>query len=107
MVVAADIKNLDDMLLIPAGAELSPRHIKVLMTWGISEVQIEASDTGIESSDPLASIPPEVTEKVTAEIRGCFRTLDDASKVQQEILRLTIRRRLRQMLTSSNHVATN
>lgn len=107
MVVAADIKNMEDMLLIPAGAELGPRHIKILMTWGISEVQVEASEDGSESHDPLAAIPPEVVAKTTIETRGCFRGLDESSKVQQEILRLTIRRRLRQMLAAKDHVSTN
>jgi hypothetical protein len=106
MVVSADIKNLDDMLLIPSGAQLSPRHIKILMTWGINEVQVEATEDGSQSDDPMATIDPEVLEKIKAETLKVFRSLDESSKVQQEIFRLVTRRRVMQTLADGTHGST-
>ncbi|HOW67662.1 MAG TPA: hypothetical protein P5186_14725 [Candidatus Paceibacterota bacterium] len=94
MVAATDVKNMDDMLLIPAGTRLTEKHINILLTWGIEEVVVEAGDQVNEPVDPLRTIPPEMLQRITADVRKRFRSLDDSSPVQQEILRLAILRRV-------------
>ena len=46
-----DVKNIDDMLLIPAKTLLSGRQINILKAWGVGEIDVEASDL-IENQDP-------------------------------------------------------
>jgi hypothetical protein len=66
MVVAREVKNIDGMLLAPAGCELSERQIGILQAWGIAEVEVEAGEEQARAHDPLAQLPPETLAKITA-----------------------------------------
>src|SRR5262245_41042626 len=90
MVVAADIKNMDDMLLIPAGATISGKHIGILQSWGLTEVDVEAAGVVEAPADPLAELPPEVASRLREEVKAQFWKLDEADPVQMEIFRLVL-----------------
>jgi hypothetical protein len=94
MVVAKDVKNVDDMLLIPAGSALTERQLNILQCWGVAEVDVVAS-AGADDADPLASLPPEVLAKLTAEIKALFWQPDESNPVFAEIFKLMLRRRAR------------
>lgn len=96
MVVATDIKNLDDMLLIPAGCTLSEKHINILHAWGIAEVNVEASGEVEELADPLLKLPPDVLAKMQEELKARFWKFEDNNAVHQELFRLLLQRRARQ-----------
>ena len=93
MIVAADIKNMDDVLLVHAGCEISERYINIFQTWGISEIFVEATDDG--SSDAPAEESITVTPELLDEMKAHFWHLDDTNPVHQEILNLMARRRAR------------
>jgi hypothetical protein len=95
MTVKADVKNLDDMLLIPAGCELTPKHIKILNAWGVVEVNVESSDAIEEAPNPVAKLPPEVVAKLEAEIRSRFWKFNENDPLQKETFRLALYRRAR------------
>jgi hypothetical protein len=97
MVTAAEIRNSDDMLLIPSGCELTARHIRVLKTWGIPEIQVEACGEAEDPSNPLLKLSPEQVAAIESEMRARFWRFDEANPVQQEILKLTVRRRAVQL----------
>ena len=101
MVVTTDVKNMDDMLLIPAGGTLSQKHINILQAWGVTEINVEAAgESDAASADPLAQLPPEVASRLMAEIQGLFWKLDEADPVQMEIFRLVLQRKARQLLNA-------
>ncbi len=102
MTVAADVKNMDDMLLIPAGCVLTARHIKILRTWGISEIQTDGEDQG---STTLLTLAPDALAKLDEELRKSFWEFDAPSPAQQEIFKLALRRRARAILNGPAHVA--
>jgi hypothetical protein len=94
MVVSTDVKNLDDMLLIPAGAALSERQINILQAWGVAEVEVQASES-VPDPDPLARLAPEVLARITGEVRGTFWQPDEESPVFAAIFKLMLERRAR------------
>jgi len=98
MTVAADVKNLDDMLIIPVGSVLTERHINLLESWGVAEVNVEASKEVEPPADPLSLLPPETLAHLTTETRARFRDFDEADPIQREVLRLVLRRKARQLL---------
>jgi hypothetical protein len=57
MVVSCDVKNIDNMLLIPAGCNLTERQINILQAWGVAEIDIQDSKA-LEDADPLAKLAP-------------------------------------------------
>ena len=92
--VSSDVMNLDNMLLIPAGAALSARQINILQAWGVAEVEVNASES-VPDTDPLAKLPPEELEKLTREVRGRFWQPDDTDPVFTEIFKLVLQRHAR------------
>jgi hypothetical protein len=95
MVISRDVKNIDGMLLLPSGCELSERHIDILMTWGVAEIEIEASEEMAQSHDPLAQLPPEVLAQLTSSLRARFWKPDDFGPVPAEIFKLMLLRQAR------------
>lgn len=94
-VVASDVKNIDGMLLIPAGASLTERQIDILQAWGVAEIDVQAGADAETSGDPLAKLPAEVLSKWTDEAKALFWKLDENNLVQAEVLQLMLRRRVR------------
>jgi hypothetical protein len=92
MVVANDVKNIDNMLLIPSGCNLTERQIDILQAWGVAEIDIQ-STSAVEDADPLAKLSPEEVAKLTDEVRSRFWQPDDANPVFAEIFALILRRR--------------
>ena len=98
MVVAREVKNIDGMLLVPAGSELGERQIGILQAWGVSEVEVEASQEMAKSHDPLAQLPPETLAKLTVNLRGRYWRPDEFGPVPAEIFQLMLLRQARRCL---------
>jgi hypothetical protein len=97
MVVTADIKNMDNMLLIPAGCVVTEKHINILNAWGIAEVQVESGGAAEVSGDILEQLPPEVLEQIRRELTGIFWEAIDKNSLQAETFDLVLRRKARQI----------
>ena len=95
MIIARDVKNIDGMLLLPAGCELNERHVGILQTWGVAEVEVEATEEMVKSHDPLAKLPPEVLAQLTADLRARFWKPDDFGPVPAEIFKVMLLRQAR------------
>ena len=94
MVVSCDVKNIDSMLLVPAGCTLTERQIDILNAWGVGEVDVELAE-GCEDADPAAKLSPEELAKLAAEIKARFWKVDETNPVFMEIFNLVLQRRLR------------
>ena len=92
MVVARDVKNIDGMLLLPTGCELSERQIGILQAWGVAELDVEASPETVQSHDPLGRLSPEQVAQLTAELRARYWKPDDFGPVPAEIFKLMLHR---------------
>ena len=99
MVVVSDVKNMDDMLLIPAGCALTERQISILQAWGVEEIDVQHAGD-IEDADPLAKLSPEVVARMTQEVKDRFWQPDDSNPVFVEVCRLMVRRRARKGATA-------
>jgi hypothetical protein len=106
MVVANDVKNIDGMLLIPAGCTLTERQINILQAWGVAEIEIQNSDA-IGDTDPLTRLTAEQLEKLTAEVRGRFWCPDETNPVHEEIFKLILRRRAGKITNGQMHDSAN
>lgn len=93
MVVVTDVKNMDDMLLIPAGAKLTSRQIGILQSWGVLEIEVKLAE-GMGDTDIVSKLAPEALAKLTAETRAIFWRPDDKDPVFAETFKLLVRRRL-------------
>jgi hypothetical protein len=96
MIVAKDVKNIDDMLLISAKAVLTSRQINNFKAWGVAAVDVEASEL-IENQDPLARLSPEAVEQLKADTKAVFWKPDESSPAFAEIFKLMLWRRARKI----------
>lgn len=92
MKVEADVRNADGMLLIPSGCELSERHLTILESWGIEEIQAGIPEGMDDPSDLLARFDPVELERLTAEVRARFSSLDAAYAPAAEVFQVMLRR---------------
>ena len=92
MVVTSDVKNIDNMLLIPAGCKLTARQIGILQAWGVSEIDV-ASVAGDNDTDQLAKLSDEELQSLSTEVRSCFWKADDDDPVFKELFQIIMRRR--------------
>ena len=92
MVASADVKNLDGMLLMPTGCELSERHIRILKTWGIAEISVQTDDAEEDKAESRRPAPVEVSPARVRALKARFFQFEETNPVQQEILRLLLRR---------------
>jgi len=94
-----DVKNMDDMLLIPAGCTLTERQIGILQAWGVEEIEVQHSQS-IEDADPLTRLSPEAIARLTEEVKSRFWQPDESNPVFIEICRLMVQRRARKSAAS-------
>jgi hypothetical protein len=99
MVIAADVKNMDNMLLMPAGCELTEKHITILNAWGIPEVQVESCDGQEEPADVLQQLAPELLNQLADELQAIFWEPIDRNPIQREVFDLVLRRKAKALLT--------
>lgn len=93
MVVGSDVKNIDSMLLVPAGCTLTERQVNILNSWGVTEVDVVAAE-GCEGADPLAGLSAAELEQLTAEVKARFWKVDEKNPVFMEIFQLALQRRV-------------
>ncbi len=92
MVVSVDVKNIDNMLLIPSGCTLTARQIGILQAWGVENIEVKSGGDA-EETDVMATMPADALEKLTAEVRASFWKADDADPVFAELFKIILRRR--------------
>jgi hypothetical protein len=92
MVAGADVRNMDGMLLMPSGCELSDRHIRILKTWGVAEITVgqSAEEAAAAPRRPISAKP---TPELIKAVKARFWQLDETNPVHEEILRLMLRRK--------------
>ena len=95
--VAADVRNIDGMLLIPSGATLGERQIGILQAWGVSEIEVEACESAEDSADPLAKLPPEMVARLIAETKAPFWEADETDPAFAEVFQYLLLRRVRKL----------
>lgn len=93
MTLANDVLDRTGRLLLGAGVELSQKHLIVLRTWGIMEVDI----VGVEDDDQGSHLPAEIMHEqldaAMATLAPLFRNSDTQHPVMRELLRLAALRK--------------
>ncbi len=97
MVVGSDVKNVDSMLLVPAGCTLTQRQINILNAWGVVELEVLVAE-GCDDANPLAGLSAEELDRFTAEVKERFWKVDVQNPVFMEIFKLALQRRIKSNL---------
>ena len=73
MKLSADLLETGGRLLLPAGTELTDRHLRYFQMWGVLEAEIEGQEG---ETAPPAPVDPAVQAAVEARLADLFRHTD-------------------------------
>ena len=93
MVLAANVRDLNERLLLSKGVVIEDQHLRILKMWGIFEVKVEAAEGRMGEDDP--SLDEEQVRTVSQVMASRFSRLDLSHPAIIEILRLSIAYRVR------------
>ncbi len=96
MEVAADVVNLNDVMLLAKGTLLTASHLRALKMWGIDTIQVVGEDSEQSSEPP--SIPKEVLVAAEKLVERRFKHVSATAPCVAVVKKLTILRTANRLL---------
>ena len=96
-VLAADVKNAHGQLLIKKAMEVTEKHLRVLKSWGVVEVQVEGDPSDTTDELVVEQFSPEILEQARTEVLARMRHNSIEHPAIDELVRLGVQRRARQL----------
>lgn len=97
MTLKSNVCDRSGRLLLPAGVELSDKHLKVFRTWGISEADIVADDnqdSDNESEPNPVSCDPAMISALQKEVEKLFVRNDLQHPLIHELIQICVSRKI-------------
>lgn len=98
MKLGADAMHLTGRILLPKGAELTEKHIKLFKKWGVVEVEIESNEDIYEK----VAVPPELLAKEEEKLASMMVHVNMEHPLMAELHRLLLKRNIN-ALTKGGH----
>lgn len=95
MTLRSNVCDRSGRLLLPAGNELTEKHLKIFRTWGVIEADIAGDDPGV-ADQPFSGddIDPERLAEAESAIAALFVHNDPEHPAIRELMCLCVQRRL-------------
>lgn len=95
MLLKSDVCDRSGRMLLPAGGELTERHLKIFRTWGVLEADIEDGGA-LETPQVLATmdVDPVRLAGATDAVQRLFRLNDPEHPAIKELMRICIARKV-------------
>ncbi len=93
MVLAGDIKDLNDRVLLESGAKITEKHLKILKSWGITEADVQKATKEDIEDTRSKDLNPELLDKAEAEVTRLFSHADRSHPAVKELFYLCILRK--------------
>jgi hypothetical protein len=95
MVLKSNVCDRSGRMLLPAGGELTERHLKIFRTWGVLEADIEGG-SDVETAQDFFSEDLDPVRLAAAEeaVRRYFRRNELEHPAIKELMRLCIVRKV-------------
>lgn len=100
MVLAEDVCDGGNRLLLSKGQELEARHMRIFKMWGIFQVDVEGGEP--DPADDTAGSDDAREAMVREAVLGCFANLDMAHPVVREVLEVCVAFRLKNGRTAES-----
>ncbi len=94
MIVNSDVITNLGRLLLPAGTEITGKHLHVFRTWGITEVDIRSVTKQDITTVDTVQTDPALLQKAETELNGLFRHTDRENSVINKLYRVCITRKV-------------
>ena len=100
MTLSADLFGSGGRLLLPAGTELTDRHLRYFNMWGVGEVEVQGDE---RIQDPTATVAPAVRAAIEARLGALFRHADLTHPATAQVFACCLARELRRAATEQAH----
>lgn len=103
MVLAADVRDRNNRVLLAAGQEVTEKHVKIFKMWGVTDADIKGATHEEMVAQEMANVDPmtyQDAERVTLEL---FRHTDLEHPGVKELARLATLRRVAPGATEGSH----
>lgn len=98
MVLKSDVNDITGRLLLGQGVEICWKHVTILKTWGITEVDIEGDVEGDAVEEAVIQVDEETLNRVRKELEELFAFTDLInSPVTKEIFRLSVQHKINRL----------
>jgi len=96
MILKSEVCDRSGRLLLPAGAELAEKQLRIFLTWGVTEADIELGpdETFTEEAMESSGVDPEIYAAAEQAVALLFRHNDHQHPMIMELMRVCIERRL-------------
>jgi hypothetical protein len=98
MVLAADIFDRNNRVLLKAGLALTDRHLTVLRQWGVTEADVQGIDREEINAQESMELDHELLAHAEESYRSLFRYADLQHPFNQELFRLCVMRTVRRTM---------
>ncbi len=98
MKVGKDVVEASGQVLLRTGTEITEKHLRVLRSWGIQQVEIEGPKPPDHEDSLLARATPAMLDRAQAAVGTRFRHTDPAHPGIAELMRLAVLAELRQQI---------
>jgi hypothetical protein len=88
MVLSEDVLDINARLLISKGQKITPKQIRVLKIWGITEVDVVGEKDQTNTETPQAD--PEIIQEVKESTKEIFKNVDLKHPAIKEIFELSV-----------------
>lgn len=102
MTLCADVSTPEGLFLFPAGTGLTDRHLMILESWGVAEVDVTLPEGMVASLDPLAQLDAQTLERLGTELKGRFLQLEEEEPAAMEVFRVMLRREAARHIASGS-----
>ncbi len=89
MILADDVRDLNERLLLAKDLKIQPKHIRILKMWGITEVNVTIDEPDYEEI-AIKRIDPESLERIEESTKYLFRHVDLEHPAMKELFRLSV-----------------
>ena len=102
MLLSEAVHDRRGRLLMPAGRELTEKHLDALPMWGVRSIQVEGEGT-VEDEDPLDQLMPWAVARAGEEVAHLFLHAGVEHPAMKELSALAVRRRAIQLQKEESH----
>ena len=96
MTLKSDVCDRSGRLLLPSGAVLADKQLKIFRTWGVVEADIlfGPDEAPGDMSDEIGTVDPQLLAEAEHAIAGLFRHNNPQHPMIRELMRICLERRL-------------
>lgn len=95
MILDRDVEDLNGRMLLTQGTKINEKHLKILKTWGVTEVTIREARKTLRVSLKTNQPDSELLKKLETELTELFSQANTKNPMMKELYNQCLERKLK------------